>query len=317
MSPLFERVAVVGLGLLGGSVALAAKRRGVAARVIGSTRREDARERALREGAVDEFVPLEDVARAADLVVLATPLYAMADVLRRLAPGLGEGAIVTDVGSVKSPLGEVVPGLLPPGAVYVGSHPMAGSHERGMDHAREDLFEGATCVVARTTQNADAVERVCAFWRGLGAVVVERDAAVHDLEVAWVSHLPHVLAFAFARALTGAPDGARDVAAAGFRDFTRIARSDPELWGDILSANAKVLSAPLQATAAALTELARAIEAGEVETLERLLVSGREALSRMSPTISHEDPDACAGSETSSSSHRGDKEIGERNTDHE
>jgi prephenate dehydrogenase len=311
----FERVAVVGLGLLGGSVALAAKRRGVAGRVVGSTRREGARERALRAGAVDEIAPLEDVARGADLVVLATPLYAMADVLRRVAPGLDEGAIVTDVGSVKSPLGEMLPGLLPPNAVYVGSHPMAGSHERGMDHAREDLFERSTCIVTRA-QNDDAVERVCAFWRGLGAVVVRRDAPVHDLEVAWVSHVPHVLAFAFARALAGAPDGAREVAAAGFRDFTRIARSDAELWGDILTANRKALAAPLQEAGAALEELARAIEAGDVETLERLLASGREALAHMS-AIRLEGPEACAGTETSSSSHRGDKETGERNTNHE
>jgi prephenate dehydrogenase len=254
------------------------------------------------------------VARGADLVVLATPLYAMADVLRRLAPGLGEGAIVTEVGSVKSPLGEMLPGLLPPGAAYVGSHPMAGSHERGMDHAQEDLFEGASCIVTQT-ENSQAVERVCAFWRGLGAVVVQRDAAMHDLEVAWVSHIPHVLAFAFARALTGAPDGAREVAGAGFRDFTRIARSDAELWGDILTANGKALAAPLQATGAALAELARAIEAGEVETMERLLASSREALFRMS-AIRPEDPEACPGAETSSSSHRGDNEIGERNTNH-
>ena len=216
---------------------------------------------------------------------------------------------------MKSPLAETLPGLLPPGAAYVGSHPMAGSHERGMDHARDDLFERTSCVVTRM-EDSDAVERVCAFWRGLGAVVVQRDAAIHDLEVAWVSHIPHVLAFAFARALTGAPDGAREVAAAGFRDFTRIARSDTELWGDILTANGKALAAPLQATGAALTELARAIEAGEVETLERLLVSGREALSRMS-VIRPEDPETCTSVETSSSSHRVDNGIGERNTNHE
>jgi prephenate dehydrogenase len=273
----------VGLGLLGGSVALAAKRRGVAARVVGSTRREDARERALREGAVDEVTVLEDVARGADLVVLATPLYAMADVLRRLAPGLGEGAIVTDVGSVKSPLAEMLPGLLPPGAAYVGSHPMAGSHERGMDHAQEDLFERASCIVTQT-ENSWAVGRVCAFWRGLGAVVVQRDAAMHDLEVAWVSHIPHVLAFAFARALAGAPDGAREVAAAGFRDFTRIARSDAELWGDILTANGKALAAPLQATGAALAELARAIEAGWSAS-SRLAARRLPACRRSAPRI--------------------------------
>jgi prephenate dehydrogenase len=315
VSAVFERVAVVGLGLLGGSVALAAKRRGVASRVVGATRREGARERALRGGAVDEVVPLEEVARGADLVVLATPLYAMAEVLCRLAPALQEGAVVTDVGSVKSPLGEILPGLLPPGAVYVGSHPMAGSHERGMEHAREDLFERATCIVTRSSNEA-AVERVCAFWSGLGAVVVRRDAPVHDLEVAWVSHVPHVLAFAFARALAAAPEGAWEVSATGFRDFTRIARSDAELWGDILTANRKALAAPLQAAGAALTQIARAIETGEAEALERLLASGREALARMS-AIRPEDPEACTDNETSSTSHRGDRVIGERNTDHE
>ncbi|HEY5658024.1 MAG TPA: prephenate dehydrogenase [Myxococcota bacterium] len=315
MSAVFERVAVVGLGLLGGSVALAAKRRGVAVRVVGATRREDARERALRQGAVDEIASLDEVARGADLVILATPVYAMADALRGLAPALGEGAIVTDVGSVKTPLVESLPGLLPPGAVYVGSHPMAGSHERGMEHAREDLFDGASCIVTRAG-DARAADRVCAFWRGVGAVVVQRDARVHDEEVAWVSHVPHVLAFAFARALAAAPAGARDVAGAGFRDFTRIARSDAELWGDILTANGKALAAPLHAVADALTELTRAIEAGEVETLEGLLESGRQALARMS-AIRSEERKVREDSKLPSSSQRGDDETGERNTDHE
>jgi prephenate dehydrogenase len=192
---------------------------------------------------------------------------------------------------------------------------MAGSHERGMDHARADLFEGASCIVTQT-ENSRAVERVCAFWTGLGALVVQRDAMVHDGEVAWVSHVPHVLAFAFARALATAPSGAREVAGAGFRDFTRIARSDVELWGDILTANGKALAAPLQAVGAALEELTRAIEAGEAETLERLLVSGRQALSRMS-AIRPESRETCTETGASSSSHRGDNEKGERNTDHE
>jgi len=310
----FECVAVVGLGLLGGSVALAAKRRGVAARVVGATRRQDVRERALREGAVDEIASLKDVARGAELVVLATPVYAMADTLRQLAPGLGEGAIVTDVGSVKSPLIETLPGLLPPGAVYVGSHPMAGSHERGMNHARADLFEGATCVVTEA-QDARAVERVHEFWRGLGAVTVRREAMTHDVEVAWVSHVPHVLAFAFARALENAPAGAGAVAGSGFRDFTRIARSDAELWGDILTANRKALTAPLQRVGAALTELARAIEAADAEVLEQILASARETLSRTSPLPSGEHT-ACTETNTPSSTRGGDG-TGDRSTDHE
>jgi prephenate dehydrogenase len=314
VSRAFECVAVVGLGLLGGSVALAARRRGVAARVVGATRRSEARERALREGAVDAIAPLEEVARQADLVVLATPVYAMADTLRRLAPELADGAIVTDVGSVKSPLVETLPGLLPPGAVYVGSHPMAGSHERGMDHAREDLFEGASCIVTEA-EDGRAVERVCAFWRGLGAAVVRRDPTAHDAEVAWVSHVPHVLAFAFARALESAPDGSGEVAGAGFRDFTRIARSDAELWADILTANRKALAAPLQRSGAALSELARAIEAGDAEALEHLLTSARQTLSRISP-VPPEGRDAIAENGISSSD-RGETGTGDRSTEHE
>jgi len=314
VSRVFECVGVVGLGLLGGSVALAARQRGVAARVIGATRRDAARERALRDGAVDEIAPLDEVARQADLVVLATPVYAMADVLRGLAPGLRGGTIVTDVGSVKSPLVETLPGLLPPGATYVGSHPMAGSHERGMDHARGDLFEGASCIVTET-DDTRAVERVCAFWHELGAEVVRRTPTAHDSEVAWVSHVPHVLAFAFARALEGAPRGAGEVAGAGFRDFTRIARSDAELWGDILTANRKALAAPLQAAGVALTELARSIEAGDAEALERLLMSARQTLSSTSP-VPPSGRDAGTETELPSSSGGGTR-TGDRSTEHE
>jgi prephenate dehydrogenase len=275
----FRKLAVLGLGLLGGSVALAAKRRGLAARVAGAARREESRARALAQGAVDEAGDFEAAASGADLVVLATPVFAMPDLVRRIAPALAPGAIVTDVGSVKRVLVEVLPGLLPSGCVYVGSHPMAGSHRSGIEHAREDLFEGAACVV---TEAPDAAlrERVGAFWRALGARVVLRDAASHDAEVAWMSHLPHALAFAFAAALRSAPERAFEVAGAGFRDFTRIAHSEPELWAEILAANRKALAAPLQAAAHALAELGRAIESNEVEALERFLGAARVALAR-------------------------------------
>jgi prephenate dehydrogenase len=279
VTPGFRRLAVLGLGLLGGSLALAARRRGVAARVAGAARRPDVRAAALARGAVDEAGDAESAARGADLVVLATPLFAMPEVVRRIAPLLAPGAIVTDVGSVKAGLAEVLPGLLPSGVAYVGSHPMAGSHRSGFEHARADLFEGAACVVT-DAPDAAARERVCGLWRALGARVVLRSAADHDAEVAWMSHLPHALAFAFAAALRGAPTRAFEVAGAGFRDFTRIAHSEPELWADILAANRKALAAPLQAAGQALAELARAIEAGDAEALERFLGAARSALSR-------------------------------------
>lgn len=278
MTPRFERVAVLGLGLLGGSVALAAKTRGVAACVVGATRKRDVLETALRRGAIDEAAGFEEAVDGADLVVLATPVFAMDELLRAVAPRLRQGALVTDVGSVKATLAETLPGLLPRGAHYVGAHPMAGSHERGFEHARADLFEGAPCIVGRDS-DVRARDRVCDFWRALGARVVLRDATDHDAEVAWMSHVPHVLAFAFARALAGAPAGAHEVAGTGFRDFTRIAQSDPELWGDILTANRKAIVAPLQAVAESLAELGRAIEAGDADAVERWIGEARAALS--------------------------------------
>jgi cyclohexadieny/prephenate dehydrogenase len=234
-------------------------------------------EEALRQGAVDETGDYEGAARGADLVVLATPVFAMGDVVRRIAPVLAEGALVTDVGSVKGGLADTLPGLLPRGVHYVGAHPMAGSHHRGMEHARADLFEGATCVVMETAEPV-ARERVAGFWRALGARVVLRDPALHDAEVAWVSHVPHALAFAFASALAQAPADAFELRGAGFRDFTRIAHSDPELWADILTGNRKAVAAPLQAVGCALASLSRALEADDAEAAERIIAAARAAL---------------------------------------
>jgi prephenate dehydrogenase len=278
VKPVFERIAVIGLGLLGGSLAWAARRRGAARHVIGATRSASARDRALRQGAVDAVAELDEAVRGAELIVLATPITAMPGLLRRMAPALAEGAVVTDVGSVKGPLAELLPGLLPAGVRYVGSHPMAGSHERGMESADPELFEGAPCVVCAPGGDTDA-ERVAAFFRALGCRVVRREPERHDAEVAWMSHVPHALAFAFASALAGAPPGAREVAGPGFRDFTRIAHSDPELWADIFHANHKALAAPLQAVRASLDALAGAIEAGDAEAVLRLLEAARRTLS--------------------------------------
>jgi cyclohexadieny/prephenate dehydrogenase len=311
VSALFERIAVVGLGLLGGSLGLAARTRGVARRVVGATRQSDARARALASGAVDEVLPLDEVARGADLVVLATPVHAMPGVLERMLPGIEPGAIVTDVGSVKAAVYESLPGLLPRGVHYVGSHPMAGSHERGMAAARVDLFEGAPCVVT-DADDPEARQRVVEFWRALGSTVVLRDAAGHDAEVAWTSHLPHLLAFAFAHALAGAPEDAREVAGSGFRDFTRIAWSDPELWADILTANRKAVAAPVGAVSASLTAIARAIDAGDADALEALLASARAGLLRASPSGG---PDARDPNPSSSTG--GATQPGEPETPHE
>lgn len=281
MTPVFECVVVLGLGLLGGSVARAAKETGAAGRVVGATRRRHVLEAALEQGIVDAVGTPEETVGDADLVLLATPVFAMAETVRKVAPHLREGALVTDVGSVKAVLHETLPGLLPRGVRYIGSHPMAGGHERGFEYSRVDLFRGAACIVTETAATPER-DRLCDFWRALGARVVIRDPAEHDVEVAWMSHVPHVLAYAFADSLGGAPAAAREVAGAGFRDFTRIARSEPEMWGDVLTANRKALSGPLRAAREALAGIGRAIEANDLDTLEQIISAARDALWRFS-----------------------------------
>jgi len=282
VSARFGKVAVLGLGLLGGSVALAARARGVATRVTGAARRAETRDLAIARGAVDEVLDFEAAVDGAEIVVLATPLSAMGAIAARVAPALTRGAVVTDVGSVKAPLAETIPGLLPPGVHYVGAHPMAGSHLSGLEHARADLFDGAPCVVT-AAGDAPGSARVSAFWESLGARVLVRDPAEHDAQVAWISHVPHVLAFAFGVAMSEAPAASTQLAGTGFHDFTRIAHGDPELWAEILSANRKSIAAPLHEVAAALSGLARAIEADDALAVARCIETAHAALS-----LSHE-----------------------------
>lgn len=280
MSALFERIAVFGMGLLGGSVAAAARVRGVASEVVGVTRRDENARAVEAAGLVDlAVIDPEAGVRGADLVILCNPVFAMPETLERCASALEPGAIVTDVGSVKGPLAETLPGLLPDHAVYVGSHPMAGSHETGFAHARADLFEDAACVVTRSAGCGEAdVARVSAFWSALGGRVFERDPTLHDDEVAWISHAPHAIAFAFAHALAASPGPASELRGAGFQDFTRIAAADAEMWTDILISNRKALAGPLEATARSLADLAAAIAAGESDRVLEVLASARESL---------------------------------------
>jgi cyclohexadieny/prephenate dehydrogenase len=283
----FERLAVLGLGLLGGSVARAARERGLAREVVGAGRRQAPLERALAAGLVDRIATPRDAVVGADFVILATPVGTMPGLVAELVEAFEPGALVTDVGSVKTPIVERLPGILPKGVEFVGAHPMAGSHLRGPDHARADLFEGATCILTpQAGQDERAVARVEAFWRAVGARVMRLTPEIHDEQVAWVSHLPHLVAFAFADALGDAPDAIGEVAGGGFRDFTRIAQSDAELWGEILGLNRKAMSGPLNHFSESLAKLARALEEGDAESLERFLNQARSRLAEVASRAS-------------------------------
>ncbi|HEB91597.1 MAG TPA: prephenate dehydrogenase [Deltaproteobacteria bacterium] len=285
----FERLVVLGLGLLGGSVAAAAKRRGLAREVVGAARRQGPLEWAKSAGIVDSIAPSREAVIGADFIVLGTPVGSMPKLVADVAENLAAGCLITDVGSVKVSVLDSLPGFLPEGVEFVGSHPMAGSHLRGPEHADADLFEGAICVVTpRAGQPDSVVERVEAFWSALGARVTRRSPAVHDEEVAWVSHLPHLLAFAFADALRAAPPEAGELAGGGFRDFTRIAQSDAELWGEILRLNSKALSGPVNRFSESLAKLAGMLEEGDGESLEQALNRARIRLAELAASGSAE-----------------------------
>jgi prephenate dehydrogenase len=229
--------AIVGLGLMGGSLGQALRRSG-RYRVIGIARRAATLRDAKRLGAIDEgSIHFQEAAKAS-IVVLATPVASIVPTLRRLLPFLKPGTIVTDVGSVKgSILRDIAKLRLPKNVHFIGSHPLAGSHRKGVAAAQRDLFKGATCVVIPFGKAPRAP--VLALWKAAGARTLLLNAERHDRAVAVTSHLPHVLAHALVHTVMSDKDRLllKNLAAGSFRDMTRVASSDPDYWADIFQAN--------------------------------------------------------------------------------
>lgn len=272
---MIDRLAILGVGLLGGSVALAARARGIARRIVGVGRDPGRLEAARRAGALEHATTdLRAGVADADLVVLAATVEANDALLPAVWAAAPSGALVTDVGSTKRSIARGAEALRAgrPEVHFVGSHPMAGSERSGFAAARADLFAGATVVVTPTdAAEPRAVKTVAAFWEALGARVVLLDPDAHDRAVAAISHVPHLVAWALADAVARTEPGALDIAGAGFRDTTRIAASDPRVWREILLANADALGPTLAAFRAALGDLERLVAAGDGVALEAAL----------------------------------------------
>jgi cyclohexadieny/prephenate dehydrogenase len=257
----FERVTIVGVGLIGGSVGLAAKSRGIVGRVAGVGRDGKNLARAVELGAVDSFTTdLREGVAAADLVVVCTPVDDIADVILSAAPRCRDGAIFTDAGSTKGNILAAVGGRLPEGIAYVPAHPLAGAEKNGVEYARADLFEDRLTILTPESVDPYAVERVESFWRGLGSRTISMPAAEHDRVLATTSHLPHAVAAAVAGAT---PKDWLPFSAGGFRDVTRIAAGDPGLWSAIFLANRSAVLAALAGFSTRLAEFRRLLEAGD------------------------------------------------------
>ncbi len=268
-APIYDRVALIGLGLIASSMFWAMRRRGLAGHVTGYARSAETRETARRIGLCDTVCDsLEDAVRDADLVVLAVPVGAMGQVAEAIAPYLKPGATVTDVGSVKKDVIANVGPYIPEGVHFIPGHPMAGTEHSGPESGFATLFDNRWCLLVPVEgADPDAVARLRRFWEGLGAHVDEMDADHHDLVLAVVSHTPHLIAYT----MVGVADDLRRVtesevikySATGFRDFTRIAASDPTMWRDVFLTNKEATLEILGRFTEELFALQRAIRKGD------------------------------------------------------
>ena len=273
----FQKITLIGVGLLGGSVGLAAKQRGLAARVCGLVRRKESIAECLAAGVVDEAtMDIAEAVDGADLVILCTPVGRMGELAAALKPHLAADAIVTDVGSVKASVVAAVEPVLPQ---FVGSHPLCGSEKAGVAFARADLFAGAVCAVTPTeASDATTVETISKFWTALGSRVVNLTAADHDSIVARTSHLPHVLASALVNAVLASPRaGEPDFLGTGFRDTTRLASGEAGMWRDIALDNAEAIAAALEDLQSEIGRLKTALSEKDAAALEKFFAEGQSA----------------------------------------
>ena len=270
----FDTLVVVGVGLLGGSVALAARQRGIVRRVIGVGRTAARLEQA-REARVLDDVSTDLVAAAtqADLLIFATPVNLIAAGVLEVAPVCRPGTLVTDVGSTKAHLCRELSTGLPSAARFIGSHPLAGSEKQGWEHARSDMFDGRVCVITPTELTSrDDVVRLSAFWQAIGMTVIEMTPEAHDRALAQSSHVPHVVASALAGTLA---DENHPFAATGFADTTRIAAGDPNVWVPILLDNREAVLASLAEFSTQVAAIREALIRGDVDEIRRLWQQGQ------------------------------------------
>jgi prephenate dehydrogenase len=265
-----QRLSILGVGLLGGSIGLALKKSLSSCKIVGYGHRPQTLESALKVGAIHEYTsdPTQAV-RDCDVAILCTPVGTFEKLLKQIAPGLKEGAIVTDVGSTKRSVVKMGEMVLPSGTHFVGSHPMAGSEKRGVEYAREDLFSGALCITTpmRHTDPA-ALRSIESLWTTLGMRVTRLSPDDHDRLLCDVSHLPHALAAAL---VMMQPSQGPLLAGKGFHDTTRIAAGDPGLWRDIFMDNRDNLRISMSKLRSQIDQLESLLASGDSRAIEEFL----------------------------------------------
>jgi len=279
--PPFERLALIGIGLIGSSIAHATRRGGLARHIAVHAKSAASRETALRLNLADSVhATAADAVQGADLIVICTPIGACAAVAQEIGPHLAAGAIVSDVGSVKASVVRDVKPHLPPGVHFVPGHPVAGTEQSGPEAGFADLFDNRWCILTpEAGTDASATERVAAWWTAMGARVEVMEPAHHDLVLAITSHVPHLIAYNIVGTASDLETVTRSevikFSAGGFRDFTRIAASDPTMWRDVFLNNREAVIEVLGRFTEDLIALQRAIRWGDGDTLFDLFTRTR------------------------------------------
>lgn len=282
----FPRVAIFGVGLIGGSIGLELRAARLCDTVIGYDTDAANLAQAVELGIIDDAAERpEDAVRDADLILLATPPASIVDTALALAPFAKEGAIITDVGSVKTAIVERLTHELAPRLRFVGAHPVAGTEKSGAAAAMRDLFRGRKCILTPIADtDPEALQAVRALWSRIGATVVLLSPAVHDTVCAAISHLPHVTAYALTAAIADAADRLPDIyglGAGGFVDTTRIASSSPQMWRDIFLLNRDAVLDAVERMQTRLGELHTLIERGDSAGLEAFFARMRDVRARV------------------------------------
>jgi prephenate dehydrogenase len=269
--PMFEKITVLGVGLIGASFALAMKKKGFCLHVSGFGRSRENLEKAMARGIIDSFDTDPAAAcRDSDLVLFSTPGGSFLDIARRSSSAFKEGSIVTDAGSVKGNLVSEMEKIMPDGVHFIGGHPIAGSDRSGIESAHEGLFLDARCIVTPTPRSDKAaLKKVSDLWTALGAKVITMEPGEHDRIYAAVSHLPHVIAYSLVSMVAGIDPSYLEFSGQGFRDMTRIAASSQELWRDVCMLNRENLVEMISVFQKNLDSLSRYLRASDADSLER------------------------------------------------
>ncbi|HEY8576336.1 MAG TPA: prephenate/arogenate dehydrogenase family protein [Devosia sp.] len=277
----FRKLALIGIGLIGSSIALAARRQGLVDTIAIATRKQETLDEA-RDLKLGDIYTLDaaEAVRGADLVIICTPVGAYEGVMRTIAPVLEPGAILSDVGSVKGHVVKTLAPLVPEGVSFVPGHPLAGTEHSGPSAGFPELFAGRWCVLTPGPEVDPAkTEQLAAFWRAMGSQVESMDAAHHDMVLAITSHIPHLIAYNIVGTVadleTATQSEVIKFSASGFRDFTRIAASDPVMWRDIFLTNRDAVLEMLGRFSEDLSALQRSVRMGDGPALEALFTRTR------------------------------------------